>query len=99
MIGMKFPGFSRREYVLASSSEYLKEHGGKVTNTKQKIAILGAGISGLSLAWFLNKKAPGAFDISIFDSKNRVGGWLHTIEQNGQLFECGPRSLRTAGSG
>lgn len=64
-----------------------------------RIAIIGAGISGLSLGWFLQKYAPGAVEISIFDAQERVGGWLHTVERDGQLFECGPRSLRTRGSG
>ncbi|MBS0656182.1 MAG: protoporphyrinogen oxidase [Verrucomicrobia bacterium] len=63
-----------------------------------KVAIIGAGIAGLSLAWFLQQNS-STLDISIFDEKERVGGQLYTLEKNGQRYECGPRSLRTKGAG
>lgn len=60
----------------------------------KKIAILGAGICGLALAHFLQKRFGQEVDCTIFEAKERVGGWLHTTSHNGALFECGPRSLR-----
>lgn len=63
---------------------------------KKRIAILGAGISGLALAWFLQKRFGSSLDITLFEANDRVGGWLHTERQNGALFECGPRSLRAS---
>lgn len=62
---------------------------------KQKVAILGAGISGLSAAWYLQKHFKNDCQITIFEASDRVGGWIHTLEQEGALFECGPRSIRT----
>ena len=62
--------------------------------TTKKIAILGAGICGLALAYFLQKRYGQDVDCTIFEAKDRVGGWLHTTTHNGALFECGPRSLR-----
>ena len=60
----------------------------------KKIAILGAGICGLALAHFLHKRFGHEVDCTIFEAKDRPGGWLHTKSNNGALFECGPRSLR-----
>lgn len=65
-----------------------------IPNMTKKIAILGAGICGLALAHFLHKRLGREVDCTIFEAKERVGGWLHTANHNGALFECGPRSLR-----
>lgn len=61
---------------------------------KLKIAILGAGISGLSAAWYLQKRYGDEIEITIFEANDRVGGWIHTRVVDGAVFECGPRSLR-----
>ncbi|NQY42904.1 MAG: NAD(P)-binding protein [Legionellales bacterium] len=47
---------------------------------REKIAIVGAGISGLTVAFCLNRY----YDITIFDSDNRLGGHAHShsIELN-----------------
>lgn len=57
----------------------------------KKVAILGAGISGLSLAWFLKKKGIAC---TILEKESRPGGWIRTANHEGNLFEWGPRSLR-----
>lgn len=59
------------------------------------VAILGAGISGLSLAWFLSERCK----VLVFEQSPQVGGWIQTRREGKALFECGPRSLRTVGSG
>lgn len=59
--------------------------------TKQ-IAIVGAGICGLALAYFLEKEGASC---TIFEAASAPGGWLESIEHNGAIFERGPRSLRT----
>lgn len=64
----------------------------------RKIVILGAGISGLATAWFLQQKYKDVA-ITLVERSSRVGGWIRTIEQDGFLFELGPRSLRTRGTG
>lgn len=61
-----------------------------------KIAVVGAGITGLTLAYYLKKKN---FNVSIFEKSSRLGGSIQTIQQNGFLFELGPRSCRPEGNG
>lgn len=63
-----------------------------------KIAILGAGISGLALAWFLKQQYGPNLSVTIIEKSNRVGGWIQTINDDGFLFELGPHSCRSQGS-
>lgn len=57
----------------------------------RKIAILGAGITGLSLAWFLKKQG---VSVTLFEKESRPGGWVRTANHQDNIFEWGPRSLR-----
>ncbi len=57
--------------------------------------ILGAGVSGLALAWKLKDNSR----VTIVEKCHRPGGWLRTIHQDGFLFEQGPRSCRPKGAG
>lgn len=66
---------------------------------KKRIVILGAGISGLALAWFLRKKIGDSAEITILDRSSRPGGWIQTIQKGGFLFEQGPHSFRPRGTG
>lgn len=59
----------------------------------KKIVILGAGISGLSVAWYLSRQIKDC-QIILLESSERVGGWIQTINQEGCLFERGPKALR-----
>jgi predicted NAD/FAD-binding protein len=43
---------------------------------RQKIAIVGAGISGLSAAWLLSR----AHDVTVYEVENRLGGHSHTVD-------------------
>ncbi len=62
----------------------------------KKIAIIGAGISGLSLAYFLEQLLPTALDITIFEKDDEVGGYLKTKVLKEAIFECGPRTIRNS---
>lgn len=53
-----------------------------------RIAIIGGGISGLSLAYFLIEKDPSA-DILVFESEKRAGGKIWTEKTEGFLCEGG----------
>lgn len=64
-----------------------------------QIVILGGGISGLSLAWYLQEKYKNKAQITILEKSNHVGGWIRSTENQGFLFEQGPRSCRPFGSG
>jgi oxygen-dependent protoporphyrinogen oxidase len=55
----------------------------------KKIAIVGAGISGLSLAFWLQKKN---FKIKIFEKDDRIGGSIITEKEAGFLMDMGPNS-------
>lgn len=55
----------------------------------KKIAIIGAGITGLTIAYKL-KKAQIPF--VVFEKENRIGGVINTIAKNGFVFETGPNS-------
>ena len=54
-----------------------------------KISILGAGISGLSAAYWLAKDG---FDITVLEAKSEPGGSMITRRKNGFLIDYGPNS-------
>ncbi|WP_133272085.1 protoporphyrinogen oxidase [Hymenobacter radiodurans] len=56
-----------------------------------KVAILGGGISGLTLAFYL-QKAGVAYDL--FEANDTLGGNLRTERRDGYLLETGPNSLQ-----
>jgi predicted NAD/FAD-binding protein len=51
---------------------------------KRKIAIVGAGISGLGAAWALKKSG---FDLTIYEASNKVGGHMgyYELEKEGKI--------------
>lgn len=64
-----------------------------------RVVILGAGISGLSLAWFLKKRFGNNISITVLEETHRTGGSIQTIEKDHFLFEQGPHSCRPKGRG
>lgn len=58
-------------------------------NNKKKVVVLGAGISGLSTAYWLHKDG---FDVKILEAKSEAGGAMETSHQNGFLVDFGPNS-------
>ncbi|KAL0938773.1 protoporphyrinogen oxidase [Colletotrichum truncatum] len=71
----------------------------------KQVAVIGAGITGLTTAHYLAKWLPETSHITIYDAANRVGGWIDTqtvnVDVDGQKsrvrFERGPRTLRGMG--
>ena len=57
-----------------------------------RVVIIGAGISGLSIAYRLHRLAP-AVDVTVLESANRVGGCVRTDRLNGFTVECGPNGF------
>ena len=64
----------------------------------QKIAILGAGISGLSFAYYLKKFNP-TVDFTIYEESDQAGGMVYSEEKDGCVLEWGPRGIRPKGKG
>ncbi len=56
----------------------------------QRIAIIGAGITGLTAAFELRRR--GA-DCTVYEATDRVGGAIRTVCEEGFLVECGPNSI------
>jgi len=64
-----------------------------------RIAILGGGISGLAIGWFLKQALGSHLQLTIIEKSQRPGGWIETLHKEGFLFEQGPRSCRSSGGG
>lgn len=66
---------------------------------KSRNIIIGAGISGLALGWYLKQRFGDDQELIILESDRRPGGWIRTHHEQGFLFEEGPRSCRSKGAG
>ncbi|PIP77588.1 MAG: protoporphyrinogen oxidase, partial [Ignavibacteria bacterium CG22_combo_CG10-13_8_21_14_all_37_15] len=55
----------------------------------KKVIVLGAGISGLTTAWLLQKKG---FDVTVLEKNKESGGSMESVFDNGYLFDRGPNS-------
>jgi len=61
---------------------------------KMKIGIVGAGLAGLTCAWYLKKS--GINDITIFESSGKAGGKLKTDRNDGFQLDRGGQVLLPA---
>jgi oxygen-dependent protoporphyrinogen oxidase len=57
-----------------------------------RVVIVGAGISGLSLAYRLQTQRPDA-DVTVLEAADRVGGTVRTDRRDGFAVECGPNGF------
>ena len=55
----------------------------------QRIAVVGAGIAGLSAAYWLNRKG---FEVQVFERSDRTGGVIRSERSDGFLVDYGPNS-------
>ena len=55
----------------------------------KKVVIIGAGISGLTTAYFLVKDG---YDVIVLEKKKEVGGSIETVKEKDFLFDRGPNS-------
>lgn len=56
----------------------------------KSVAIIGAGITGLTAAFYLKRKG---VPVTVYESSGRVGGVIQSIRRDGFLAECGPNTL------
>jgi oxygen-dependent protoporphyrinogen oxidase len=54
------------------------------------VAIIGAGITGLTAAFYLKQRGVPA---TVYEAGGRVGGVIQSVRRNGFLAECGPNTL------
>jgi oxygen-dependent protoporphyrinogen oxidase len=54
------------------------------------VAIIGAGITGLTAAFYLKRKG---IPVMVYEAGGRIGGVIQSIRQDGFLAECGPNTL------
>ncbi|MBB5373431.1 NAD(P)/FAD-dependent oxidoreductase [Acidocella aromatica] len=52
---------------------------------RRRIAVVGAGISGLACAWLLSQR----HDVTLFEAEPRLGGHSHTVEVDGVPVDTG----------
>jgi len=60
------------------------------TFDSRRVAILGAGVTGLSAAWRLQR---AGFAPVVFERSSRAGGVIRAVRSDGWLHELGPNSL------
>jgi len=53
-----------------------------MVNARKKIAVIGAGISGISIASILND----TFDVTVFEQHSHIGGLVHCDRSEGYLY-------------
>ncbi|MCS0497718.1 NAD(P)/FAD-dependent oxidoreductase [Ancylobacter sp. MQZ15Z-1] len=53
--------------------------------TSRRIAVVGAGISGLSAAWLLSRR----HEVTLFEAEHRLGGHSNTVEAHGTPVDTG----------
>lgn len=56
----------------------------------KSIAIIGAGITGLTAAFYLKRKG---VPVTVYEATDRVGGAIESVRANGYLAEFGPNTI------
>ncbi|WP_113928215.1 protoporphyrinogen oxidase [Bacillus sp. P14.5] len=63
---------------------------------KQKVVIIGGGITGLTSAYYLQKEAEKTgrpLEIKLIEASHRLGGKIQTVTRDGFIIERGPDSF------
>ncbi|HTV75804.1 MAG TPA: FAD-dependent oxidoreductase, partial [Candidatus Baltobacteraceae bacterium] len=56
----------------------------------KSVAIIGAGITGLTAAFYLKRKN---VPVTVYEAGGRVGGVIQSIRKDGFLAEFGPNTI------
>jgi phytoene dehydrogenase-like protein len=65
-----------------------------MTEEKEKVVIVGAGMAGLTAAAYLMREN---YDVLILDKNDKCGGLLQTFQSGGFHFDSGPRAFVNSG--
>ncbi|MGD8458572.1 MAG: NAD(P)/FAD-dependent oxidoreductase [Anaerolineales bacterium] len=65
-----------------------------MTRENKKVVIVGAGMAGLTAAAYLVREK---FDVLLLEKNDRVGGLVHTFENDRFFFDSGPRAFVNSG--
>jgi phytoene desaturase len=76
--------------MLKTQSKVLPQSIQAVRRARHPVAVIGAGLGGLSAAIHL---AAAGFDVTVFEADERVGGRANRIERGGYRFDTGPSLL------
>src|SRR5215831_4115298 len=61
----------------------------------KSVAIIGAGITGLTAAFYLKRKG---IPVTVYEASGRVGGVIQSLRKDGYIAEFGPNTiLETSG--
>lgn len=63
-------------------------------NRNKTVAIVGAGMAGLTAAAYLSREK---FRVLLFDKNDRTGGLISTFDSSGFCFDSGPRAFINSG--
>ncbi len=59
----------------------------------KKVAVIGAGVSGLSTAFYIEEFSKGKVEIKVFEKEEHPGGKMRTAHKNGFTLETGPNGF------
>jgi phytoene dehydrogenase-like protein len=65
-----------------------------MTMKNKKIVIVGAGMAGLTAAAYLAREN---YSVLLLEKNDRIGGLVHTFENDGFSFDTGPRAFVNSG--
>ncbi len=69
---------------------------GQAVAAQTKIAVVGAGLSGLTTAYRVQQ---AGFDVDVYEARPRVGGRVHSVNVDGRFVEMGGQNIYDGGEG
>ena len=63
-------------------------------NNKKKVIILGAGVAGLAMGYFLCRR--GQYDVTVLEKSPAAGGLCASFQHNGFTLDYGAHKLYSA---
>ncbi|CAD5331652.1 unnamed protein product [Arabidopsis thaliana] len=66
---------------------------GAVADHRKRVAVVGAGVSGLAAAYKLKSRG---LNVTVFEADGRVGGKLRSVMQNGLIWDEGANTMTEA---